>query len=371
MNTSIPIASGLPPKYQLQGLTLQSGWTLGEPIFPSPDSTGGNFGVGYKATRGSELAFVKAIDFVQALNHDDPLEALTQMAGLATFEKDVLVYCSERRMSRVLRYLGHEYIYFDGTKNPLSRVSCLVMEAGTTDLRRLVSNVEAATCSWNLHVLSDVAQAISQLHRGGIAHQDVKPSNVIAVTDPKSRAPNPMKLGDVGRVVRRDQSGPYDKEDWPGDPNYCPPERWYGHVPPDWCDARDAADAYMLGSLMSFLFTGTTLQSLVMQQIPEPFRPTNWKGRFDENLMPVLVNAHEIALDTYLRPQLLPNVAETAMRIARALTHPDPLKRGDPNARLEKVGRNHTGSVGIDRIHNKFQLLANQSAAVERGQRLR
>jgi hypothetical protein len=135
------------PKHLLLGKTLASGWTLTERIDPTNTSSGGMFGVGYKATKDGKLAFVKAIDFVEALNAADPIAEITKLSSIATFEKDVLAFCSDRGMSKVIRYVGHEYISFDGTGNPLSRVSCLIMEAGEEDLRRKVSANGRASCS--------------------------------------------------------------------------------------------------------------------------------------------------------------------------------------------------------------------------------
>jgi len=352
------------PKTQLLGLTLASGWTLVERIDPTQDSTGGSFGVGYKATKENQIAFVKAIDFVDALKAQDPVAALFKLTAIASFEKDVLAYCAARGMSKILRYIGHEYVSAGGSSDPLSRVSCLIMEAGEDDLRRLVNTNGRESCAWNLQVMRDVSQAITQLHLGGIAHQDIKPSNVISVKEKNLKGTQSMKVGDLGRVVRKDQIGPFDLHIWPGDSRYCPPERWYGFVPAGWGDAREASDAYMLGSLLVYLFTGTTLQSLVMTYIPVNFQPGQWTGGFDEDLLPVLLDAHARVLNEHLLPQLIPEIADEVIAIARNLTHPDPRIRGDMKARRQ-LGH----PVGIDRIHQKFVALSLRCAAIERGRR--
>lgn len=362
--TASPAASQTTPKNHLEGRTLKSGWTLGEQVLPSSGSSGSNFGAGYKATRGGEIAFVKAIDFVGALSAADPLEALGRLSAEATFEKDVLAYCADKGMTKVMRYYGHEYVSADGTNNPMTNVSCLIMEAGEQDLRRLVNGTGLAACAWNLQVMQDVSMAVAQLHGGGIAHQDIKPSNVISVSEKASKQAQTMKVADLGRVVRRDRNGPFDTRSWPGDLRYSPPERWYSFVPPNWIDARDASDAYMLGSLMVYLFTGATLQSLVSPLIPEPFKPGKWSGGFDQDLLPVLVDIHARVLNTHLKPALLPDIADSIMAIAKDLTQPDPLLRGDSKARRQ-IGR----PVGVDRIHQKLRNLALTCAAIERGRR--
>jgi hypothetical protein len=58
INLQVP---SLNPRSQLVGITLTSGWTLVEKISSPPESTGGNFGQGYRAEMGEKIAFVKAI----------------------------------------------------------------------------------------------------------------------------------------------------------------------------------------------------------------------------------------------------------------------------------------------------------------------
>jgi eukaryotic-like serine/threonine-protein kinase len=350
------------PKHQLLGVTLASGWRLDEVLAASPGSSGGTFGIGYKASRGTEQAFVKAIDFWDALRAADPIAELGKLSMVALFERDVLEYCKANSMSRVLQFIGHEYVSVGDKADPLNRVSCLIMEAGQTDLRRLVVVNGVANCAWNLQVLRDVAMAVTQLHRHEIAHQDLKPSNVIEFGDVSPGGRPDMKVGDLGRVVKKGSAGPFDSMSWPGDGRYSPPERWYGHVPPDWCDAREASDAYMLGSLLFYLFTGTPLQVVIINAIPPAFRPGFWTGRYDQDLKPVLIAAHDEALNLHLRPTLMPEVADNVLAIAKALTDPVPETRGDNRARRQ-IGR----PVGIDRIQQRIAAVAAQCAAIDRG----
>ena len=332
-----------------------------EQLEKSPDATGANFGVGYRATRGSETAFIKAVDFVEAMGKPDPMAELFKLTSDAKFEQDVLAYCTNHRMSHVMRYLGHEYLQLDAT-NVMSQVSCLIMEVGDQDLRRLMNHIGETSCVWTLRVMSDISLALTQLHKGGIAHQDLKPSNVISVKANHGATDSILKVGDLGRVTSKNHKGPFDSYEWPGDRNYCPPERWYRHVPTDWNDRRDSADAYMLGSLMIFLSTGVTLQSLVAPLIPQQYLPDNWGGGYDQDLLPVLIDAHVRALEDQLRPTIMSGLQAEVMKIAGELTHPDPRVRGDARARRQ-VGR----PVGLDRIHQRLRLLSMRAAANERG----
>jgi serine/threonine protein kinase len=350
----------LTPKYQLLGVTLASGWTLVEQLQKPHGLSGGNFGVGYHATMGDRIAFVKAVDFVEAMRAPDVLAKMQQLTNEAQFEREVLEYCTSKGMSKVIRFIGHEY-YASNPIDPLSRVSCLIMEAGDKDLRRLVHMDGLSTCAWNMQVMRDISQALAQLHKGNIAHGDIKPSNVIAANTDATE----MKVGDLGRVVRNDKSGPFDSMRWTGDLNYTPPEAWYGNIPgampTGWNNTREATDAYMLGNLLVYLFTNASLQSLVMNEIPSGFKPGEWRGNYDDNLIAVLIDAHSKVLNKYLAPELDGDMKDAVMAIARDLTHPDPVKRGDKRARshIHKL-------VGIDRVYQKFESLAARCAAAAR-----
>lgn len=353
------------PKYLLLNVTLASGWKLIEQLQKTPGLTGGNFGVGYRATMGNRVAFVKVVDFMAATKEPDPLVVMQKLINEAQFEREVLEYCSAKGMSKVIRFFGHEYF----TLNPAdlySRVSCLIMEAGDKDLRHLVHKDGLSTYAWNMQAMRDISQAIAQLHNGSIAHGDIKPSNVITT----NQAATEVKVGDLGRVVRSDQPGPFDSMRWTGDPNYLPPEGWYGPIPgampTGWNNTREATDAYMLGNLLVYLFTGASLQSLVIKELPSGFKPGQWSGSYDDNLKAVLIDAHSKVLNNHLASELNGNTKDAVMAIARELTHPDPTIRGDKRAR----GHIHK-LVGLDRISQKFHELAIRSAAAAKKRELK
>lgn len=340
---------------------MACGWRIVSKIVPLAGSTGGHFGVGYIAEKDGKHAFVKAIDFVGAIRSADPLKELAKLTAEANFERDALEFCGEKRMSKVVRLLAHEYVDAGNSNDPMQRVACLVLEFGEGDLRGKVNTIGSLRLSWILEVLRDVALAIDQLHRRGIAHQDIKPSNVVSI--PQSGTVNgaDMKLTDLGRVVRKGVAGPHDSRDWPGDPHYSPPERWYGFHSPDWPDEREASDAFMLGSLLFFLFTGVPLQPLLIVNTPDPFKPLNWRGGYDDALLTVLRDAQVRALADSLQPCLPDDYADAILSLAKSLTDPDPRIRGDARARSQS-GR----PVGIDRYHQKFRALALRAAIDER-----
>jgi serine/threonine protein kinase len=353
------------PAELLEGMTLpSSGWTLVERLKRTPGSSGSNFGVGYKAERtrdgGTERAFVKAIDFVRALSAADPMVELLKLTSEATFEREAMELCGSQRLSRLIKLVSWEYVNQHPAGDPMHQVLCLVMEIGEGDIRRQISRVGALPTSVLLRVLEDTALGIAQLHRHKISHQDVKPSNVIAMSDLAVVAQSLFKLADLGRIVRQDRAGPFDGKTWPGDVHYAPPERWYGYVPPQWADAREASDAYMLGSLACFLFCGVTMQSLLVHDLPPAMLPGTWSGGFNESLIQILRAKQFGILASRVAPAINPAVRDGVIDIIKELIEPDPLKRGSKRARAQ------TGSPGVDRFQPKFKQLRLQAAINEK-----
>jgi len=365
--TSAPVAAAAPaapppsPASLLTGHTLASGWTLTQQLSKTPGGSGSNFCVGYFAERNGQKAFVKAMDFVKALRAADPVSELGKLTSLAMFEREAMELCDAANLSRLIRLMSSEYVNLDPNKNPMNQVYCLIMEIGAGDLRKQLSQIGVFSCSTVFAILADVALGMSQLHRHGVAHQDVKPSNVISMTDMSVPKEAVFKVGDLGRVVRKDRTGPYDTMSWPGDPHYAPPERWYRLVPSQWTDAREASDAYMLGSLVFFLFTGIPLQPILVSKLPPLMHPGAWTGGYTEPLILVLRSLQLNIISDMLVPQVPPSLVDPLVAIVKDLIDPDPARRGDKRARAQAGN-----PVGLDRFVPRFRQLSNQAGVLER-----
>lgn len=182
----------------------------------------------------------------------------------------------------------------------------------------------------------------------------MKPSNVILVGELGQRE-EAMKLGDLARSVRKGHTGPFDGLTWPGDKTYMPPEKWYGYKSSQWNDDREAADAYLLGSLAVYLLTGVPMNTLLVNEVPEAFKPWNYRGDFDDQLIDALTLAQGKAIALSVADHLPALVKDEFLVLLTELTNPNPAKRGDRKARLQ-------GIVGIDRYHQKFLRLAERLA---------
>lgn len=345
------------PADKLRGVTLGSGWLIGERVAKPAGGTGGSFGVCYHATRGSEAAFVKALDFRMAFRQRDFIAAVNALTSQILWEKEIMELCRDANMSRVVRLLDYQDIILPQDEDDATKkVCCLVFEIGDGDLRSAFNIDKNPRYSWRLRVLRDVALALDQLHRQGVAHLDVKPSNVVSISH--TDATPTMKLADLGRSVRKGVPGPFDAIQWPGDSNYRPPEKWYGYKSDQWNDEREAADAYMLGNLFVYLITGLSMNTLLHQRLPDAFKPEAYRGKFDSQLIDVLKHAQAEVLALHVFPAL-PNFSRDEIEtMILDLTNPDPETRGDKKARRE-------GVVGIDRFHQKLHRIAERMSWIE------
>lgn len=345
------------PADRLEGTTLASGWLIGKRYVKPLGASGGTFGICYSATRGEQSAFVKALDFRRAFHEKDFIAHLNMLTSHVLWEKEVMEFCRDQSMSRVVKLLDYEDIILpeDGD-DPSKKVCCLVFEIGQGDLRSRFDFANNPNQSWRLRVLRDVALGLDQLHRRGVAHLDVKPSNVISVP---VEALEVMKLADLGRAIRKGIRGPFDGLGWPGDGNYAPPEKWYGHNSIQWNEEREAADAYMLGNLFVYIMTGMPMNTLLHNEIPDAFKPGPYRGQFDDQLIDVLRQAQLKALAIHVFPALPDNDQKAEIQAMIVdLTEPDPKRRGDRNAR-------RGGIVGIDRFHQKLHRISRRIAIEE------
>jgi serine/threonine protein kinase len=307
------------------------------------------------------------MDLSAALQHADQLAAIRHFAEMIQFEGELLEICKQRHLSRIVRLI--EQGTLDGAVGSevtpvvaaASRVYFFIFELADGDVRHRFSRTCETDCSLKLRALHQTATAVAQLHGSSIAHQDVKPSNVVSFNG------NEHKLADLGRASLVGRLGPTDDLPFAGDLTYMPPEYAYGFTPPDALDRRFGTDVYLLGSLIAFLFTLQGSSALLRQRVPDHVLPrvwstdpeSAWNGSFADAL-PHLVKAHGEVSD-YLSQQIPTYCSGDLSRAYFELAHPDPLVRGHPKARRQ-VGR----PLGLERYISLFDLLSKRSSVNER-----
>ena len=341
------------PVLKLEGRQLGNDWTVIQrlPIrgeVGAEGKTGGNFSVGYIVERTGKQAFMKVFDIANAFASPPERIALElhRISSAYLHEKELLELCRSAKLDRIVQVLDSGTIA-DGPHPPLFY---LIFEQADRDIRAALGALGTIHDAWKFKHLHQVAVGLSQLHRHKVAHQDLKPSNVLLFEQANEGA----KIADLGRASRVGKEAEHDSFMIAGDPSYAPPEQMYGFRAPDWVDRREACDLYHLGALICFLFSGMspTVRVLsIMGQGMWPLPFGRWQGGY-QDAVPFLTAAFTKFM-AELKPLLPEWCRQELFELIQNACHPDLSNRGDPAAR-KMVGR----PVGIDRYISRLQLLA-------------
>ncbi len=336
------------PAQQLVGRELPNGWKVKKLIDRPETSTGGHFSTSYiVCSNNGRKAFLKAMDYRKALESRDPATKLQAMTAAYNFERDLLKKCSEHNLSRIIRVLD------DGTLQPQdgepsSVVQYLIFELAEGDIRSYIDTGEAFDLAWALRTIHQTAAALQQLHSVEIAHQDVKPSNVLIFE-------NNSKLADLGRASERHSTSPHDDLGCAGDLTYAPPELLYGHVPLDWRARRLGCDMYLLGSLVVFFCTDVSMTHLLFKRLDRRFHFDNWNGTYSQ-VLPYIQQVFTQVIRELREWKLHSDFAEDITDAIGQLCNPDTELRGHP-----KNFRYGGNRYSIERYISLFDRLAKKA----------
>ncbi len=339
---------------ELLGLTLVDGWKVTEQLPKKPNESGGYFSVGYLARHATtgNAGFVKALDYAKLLGHADPAAVLAVQTNAFNFERDLLRLCKARRMKRIVQVLEEGSIIPPG-RGPTEVVQYLIFECADGDARRQADVSKRYDSAWALRALHQVSVGLSQLHTELIAHQDLKPSNILTFGKVES------KIGDLGRAASQHAPAPHEDHEIPGDRTYAPPESLYKAVPGDWTARRIGCDQYLLGSLICSFFLGSAMTPLVQDAMHPDHRARVWGGSYAD-VLPYLHNATDYVLARMagqMPPNLDPRAATEIIGMARHLCEPDFTIRGHPADRRPAMNQR-----SLQRYISAFDRLSIQTA---------
>jgi serine/threonine protein kinase len=336
-----PTSSGTPAE-QLEGLVLNNDWTVGKPIIRTSAQTGGCFSCAYHVTRANgETAFLKAMDFAAALREPDPAKALNELTSAFLFERAILEECADRKMSRIVRAIDGGITTAGG-----SGVQYLIFEeAKGGDLRKHLESAGRFDLAWTLTCIHNICVGVRQLNGADIAHQDLKPSNVLNFPG------DGQKLADLGRAWHKLRPSPHDAKLFAGDWGYTPPEFLYGYACPDAADRRFGADFYLVGSLILFLFSGLRASQMLVGALAPDHHPRLFAGTYQE-VLPYLQHAFSLNLGQI--KGWFPDAAlgEEIVDVIRQMCNPDLSTRGD-RLHASKVG----SRFSLERFISRFDRL--------------
>jgi serine/threonine protein kinase len=328
----------------LIGRELEGAWRIVRYRPPSPTSTGGVFSHGFLARHADgREAFVKVLDIRLNGSHPEPLKDLELRIQRFNYEQAIAKACAEDRLSRVAHAIA------DGI---------LVEPGGATafpyraegDLRDQVSRSRQLPIWICYRVVHNVAVAIRQLHAKNIAHQDVKPSNILDFRD------DGHKLGDLGSAHHQARIRPGLTLPIAGDPSYAPPEQLYRYHADEWVYRRLMADVYHLGSLALFLLTGDNATSSLTAKLAPEHHWEVWMGA-SEDILPILRRTTaEVVGEVRLEHTGLGAAMHLELtQLLRYMLEPDPLLRGHPHDRAEGV------PAGMQRFISRLNVFSEET----------
>lgn len=249
----------------LEGVRLQDGWTIESRVPDRPGATRGHFSIAYMARHDNgRQGFCKVLNYRMAMTASDPASSLQGLVEAYNFERDLLRQCGNERRSRVVLSVGDGQFQRPGYAFPT--VSYLIFEIAEGDIREALDLDPAITFASKLRWLHHSATGLRQLHQRGVAHQDVKPSNVL-VFAPDDQGEVSGKIGDLGRATDPARPMWHDTLPIAADSTYAPPEQLYGATPIEFGPRRLACDVYQLGSVAAFMFTGGSMNALLKLEL--------------------------------------------------------------------------------------------------------
>ena len=306
----------------LVGLRLEGGWVVKSKRQKPSSATGGHFSVCYLVEHDSgRSGFLKALNLGRALSSShDVLKEIEHLITTFNFEKATLKLCRDKKIKRVAIPLADGHLLPDGSPYPVYYIIFELAPKG--DLRSNIRSFDTVDLAFTFSVLHDTASALNGLHKNSIAHQDLKPSNVLIYDQSKA------KVADLGCADNLESGSPRGHLPIAGDTNYAPPELLYHEISQDWKRRRLGCDLYHLGTLAAFLFTGISVTSALISHLHQAHRPGFWSQDY-RTVLPYVREAFEQAMvdigksiDDRVRNEMVGAIA--------SLCDPDPFRRGHP-----------------------------------------
>jgi len=309
------------PSTALEGMVTDTGWTVGKLISKSSGS-GGNFCTRYTAMdQDGKIGFLKAMDLSKVAAK--PLEDIVKTISEYLFEQNILEHCKEQKLTKVVTPLDSGELLSPKEFPPLNRVFYIIFELAEGDLRAQFINQGIDSWKRLFKSLHHVAIGIRQLHKVGIAHQDIKPSNILCFSNDES------KISDLGRVTDANGESPFSFDQFTGDRSYAPIEVKFGIGPAEFIDRR-LSDLHMYGSLIFHVISGAQITPIIIEET-RLIMPHSGTTSYEDTL-PFLKSAFATVMNRFredCQKRFGEKIAEELTGMVNELCFPDHKLRGN------------------------------------------
>ncbi|RBP53532.1 protein kinase domain-containing protein [Arenicella xantha] len=311
---------------ELKGVTLNERFQVTDDRLGKYDYNGyfgdGKFGIDLKT---GEEVFIKTIVFGTQRRRFEG-ETATQQIERETHafnhERRLLEVCLKHNLKRIAKLVDVGEVSDDN--GDLEYAYMAFEKAESNGHIKNVTEVQDSF-GFRLQLMKDVCVGLSQLHQRSIAHQDIKPSNILKT---KEKGEDRGKITDLGRASIEGDGIAHDLADWAGQGMYAAPDRLYRVQTSNWNLKRTSSDLYLFGSLMWQYLSESDipLTREWMKRLTEPLKPGNFSDTYDQVLPHLVIVFEEIFSDAINDCES--EIERELITIIKELTNPDPAQRG-------------------------------------------
>ena len=306
---------------RLEGKKI-SHWKIIEKRIKDKNDSSGCFSSCYIVeNENGEKAFLKAFNYYYVFGapNTNSMDLLKMMSQNFTYERDLLKYCEDSKMKRVVTAIETGEYKEEGEIFP---VPYIVFEIAEGSLKT-INNLLEPDLSWKLIAFHGALLGLSELHSAKIVHQDIKPSNILIF------GKNYSKISDLGSATQFENDSNWNTDNHMGDMRYAPIELIYGYFSSDWNTRRFGADLFMMGGILVYMISGVNYLSLLVSNLPDSIKPHNYEGTYKE-IIPYVMQSYYLVMDQ-IGNDIPIQIRRDLIEILQQLCHPVPEERGNPN----------------------------------------
>lgn len=198
---------------------LPTGWTVTKAIKPGAEATGGAFSNAYMVENNGVEGFLKAFDFSTAFQCKNVLEALNALTTAYLYERDLLVYCKEKRLRKVVVAIEHGEVQVPDYDPMNGRVFYLIFHLADGDMRQQFEEPVVEAKSFTVTANGGSAWRWSVAFKFNYSRHDntwqlvrVDESSFSAIASDKGKQKTSMPPKDFGKIGIAE----FDPENWRG-----------------------------------------------------------------------------------------------------------------------------------------------------------